>query len=83
MVAQELGIGKSTLSSRTKRYREEGEAGLEYRYPVPNAPKRINPAIKAKAVELKKEDPKRGNRPRSVRQNFCPAHRGHTNPAGW
>ena len=65
MVAEELGIGRSTISAWAKRYREEGEAGLEHRPPVPNkatARPRINPAIKQKAVELKREDPKRGSR---------------------
>ena len=35
MVTGELGIGKSTLATWTKRYRAEGMAGLENRPPVP------------------------------------------------
>jgi len=61
MVADELGVGHSTMSGWIKRYREEGEAGLEYRLPVPNVPvKRIDDAVKKKAVELKRTDPQRG-----------------------
>ncbi len=61
MVSGELGIGRSTISTWVKRYREEGEAGLENHHPVMSAPKRrINSAVKAKAVELKREDPQRG-----------------------
>jgi transposase InsO family protein len=60
MVAEELGIGHSTMSGWIKRYKEEGEAGLEYRMPTPNTPERISPAVKKKAVELKKADPQRG-----------------------
>jgi len=62
MVSEELGIGRSTISAWAKRYREEGEAGLAYHMPAVNAPRRISPAVKAKAVELKKEDPVRGSR---------------------
>ena len=63
-LAEELGIGKSTLSKWKRRYLEEGESGLINRWPgAQNSSKpRINPAIKQKAVELKKEDPKRGSR---------------------
>ena len=63
-LAEELGIGKSTLSKWKRRYLEEGESGLINRWPGAQNPSkpRINPAIKQKAVELKKEDPKRGSR---------------------
>ena len=63
MVAEELNIGRSTISAWVKHYREDGEAGLENHHPVVNAPqKRISSAVKSKAVELKKEDPQRGVR---------------------
>ena len=62
MVATELGIGKSTLSAWVRRYRENGVAGLEYRVPVPNKSAKLSPAVKKKAVELKKQDPQRGSR---------------------
>jgi transposase-like protein len=44
MVTHELGIGKNTLSIWTKRYREEGAAGLENRAPVPVSRRQIDPA---------------------------------------
>jgi transposase InsO family protein len=62
MVAEELGIGKSTLGAWAKRYREEGAAGLEYRVPTPSIRKQVDPRVKAKAVELKRQDPQRGSR---------------------
>ena len=58
----ELGICKSSLSRWTKQYREEGAAGLENHLPVPVSRQQIDPAVKEKAVELKKTDPKRGIR---------------------
>lgn len=62
MVARELGVGKSSLSAWAKRYRENGVSGLEPCISLPAANPQISPAVKAKAVELKKEDPKRGSR---------------------
>ena len=62
MIATELGIGKSTLGHWVKRYRESGIAGLEPRVPVHNRSAKVSPAVKKKAVELKKEDPQRGVR---------------------
>lgn len=64
LIAQELGVGYSTLSNWIKRYREDGEAGLEYRLPAPNVSRRVqmDPSVKKKAVELKKEDSTRGIR---------------------
>jgi transposase-like protein len=67
LIAEELGVGYSTLAAWIKRYREEGKAGLEYRRPVPNVsrPAKISSAVKRKAVELKREDKTRGVRRRS------------------
>lgn len=62
MIAQELGICKSTVFSWAKKYREEGESGLEYQVSGTRTLNQISPAVKAKAVELKKEDPQRGSR---------------------
>ncbi len=62
MVVRELGIGKSSLSSWVKRYREEGASGLEPRVSLTDPHPQISAAVKAKAVELKKADPKRGSR---------------------
>jgi transposase InsO family protein len=64
VLCEELGIGHSTLNKWIKRYREEGEAGLMDRQAIPakNPSRRINPAIRKKAVELKRQDPQRGVR---------------------
>ena len=62
MVAEELGIGKSSLSAWAKRYREEGEAGLAPRIAVCEPREQINPSVKKKAIDLKKADPTRGSR---------------------
>ena len=62
MIARELGICKSTVFTWTKRYREGGVEGLEYRVPTSNAQPKISPSVKQKAVELKKADPQRGVR---------------------
>lgn len=61
MVAAELGIGQSTLGHWIKRYREQGEAGLEPR-PRPKGRAQVAPGVKAKAVELKRKHPEHGSR---------------------
>lgn len=62
LVAEELGIGKSSLSTWTRQYRQEGMAGLKPRAPVTAPRAQVSPAVKKKAVELKKEDSTRGVR---------------------
>jgi transposase InsO family protein len=63
LIAGELGIGKSTVTRWVKRYREYGIAGLQPRPTVPKTPQqKVSPAVKRKAVELKKQDPSRGSR---------------------
>lgn len=62
MLCRELGICKSSLGRWIKQYREQGAAGLEPHAPVPVSRQQISPAVKVKAVELKKVDPKRGSR---------------------
>jgi transposase InsO family protein len=62
MIARELGICKSTVFTWTKRYREEGEAGLQDRPPVHRKREQVGPSVKARAVELKRKDPQRGVR---------------------
>ena len=52
VVAEELGIGPSTLSSWCKRYREEGVAGLKDRPSYSGGRRQIEEAVKAKAVEV-------------------------------
>ena len=55
VVAEELGVGHSTLSTWAKRYREQGEAALQ---PAghPGRPQ-VSEAAKRKAVELKRQNP--------------------------
>lgn len=62
MVADEFGLGHSTMSSWLKRYRNEGEAGLVDRQPVHRGHKQISSSVKQRAVDLKKQDPSRGSR---------------------
>ncbi len=61
MVAQELGVGHSTLNAWAKRYRERGEAGLQ---PVPGrkGTPQVSAAAKQKAVELKTQNPTFGTK---------------------
>jgi transposase InsO family protein len=61
MVAAEMGIGQSTLGHWIRRYRDEGEKGLEPRVRGKGRPQ-VDPAAKAKAVELKRKDPEVGSR---------------------
>lgn len=61
-VAGELGVGLSTLTTWAKRYREEGVAGLKDRPPIAKGRRQVEPAVKAKAVELKRQDPQRGSK---------------------
>lgn len=61
LVAQELGVGHSTLNAWAKRYRERGEAGLQ---PATGRRGRfqVSAAAKQKAVELKKQNPAFGTK---------------------
>ena len=61
MVAQELGVGRSSLSGWVKRYREEGPAGLEPRR-ARTGRRQVASAAKAKAIELKRQKPEMGSR---------------------
>jgi transposase InsO family protein len=63
MLAEEFGCGQSTISSWIKVYREQGESGLERPKSRSNKPRKmLNPNLKAKIIELKKDDPQRGVR---------------------
>jgi len=62
MLCRELGICKSSLGRWIKQYREQGAAGLEPHAPAPSPRQQVVPAVKAKAVELKRADPQRGSR---------------------
>jgi len=61
VVAEELGIGRSTLAAWAKRYREQGEEGLRPR-PPGGGRAQASAAAKQKAVELKRENPALGSR---------------------
>ena len=60
-VVEELGVGHSTLTAWAKRYREEGEGGLAPRAPG-GGHAQVDPAAKAKAIELKRRHPEHGSR---------------------
>jgi len=55
VVAEELGVGHSTLSAWAKRYREQGEAALQPAGHPGRA--QVSEAAKRKAVELKRQNP--------------------------
>ena len=57
-VAREMGVGLSTLSKWVRVYRAQGEAGLQSK-PTRRGGQRpkVAPAVKAKAVELKRRHP--------------------------
>jgi len=61
VVAEELGVGHSTLNAWAKQYKERGEAAF-----APSARRRGRPqvsaAAKQKAIELKQQNPERGSR---------------------
>jgi transposase InsO family protein len=61
LVAEELGIGRSTLTAWAKRYREQGEAGLQ---PVSSwkGRRQVSNEAKRKAVELKRQNPEYGSK---------------------
>ena len=61
LVAEELGIGKSTLTAWARQYRERGENGLGPSPPRQGAAK-VSAAAKAKAVDLKRANPQYGSR---------------------
>jgi len=61
LIAEELGVGKSTLTAWAKQYRERDEDGLR---PQPSGKGRaqVSAAAKTKAVELKRQNPEYGTR---------------------
>ena len=60
MVSEGLGVGRSTLTTWAQNYRAHGEAGLQSRRIAPGTPK-VSAAVKAKAVELKRQSPEHGS----------------------
>lgn len=59
LICQELGITPKILYKWSKRYREDGEAGLQGRQKAPWAPSAPGPLTK-KIVELKRQEPSWG-----------------------
>lgn len=56
-VARELGVGFSTLGAWVRRYRAQGEAGLQGKA-WPRSPRpQVAAAVKRQAVELKRRHP--------------------------
>lgn len=61
LVAEELGVGHSTLNRWAKLYRDRGEAGLQAAVRRVGTPK-VAAAVKQKAVELKVRNPMFGTK---------------------
>ena len=62
-IARELNITYYSVSSWVQKYRKFGEAGLQASPPPQARPKsQIGAEARAKAIELKKENPERGIR---------------------
>jgi transposase InsO family protein len=61
LIAHELGVGQSTLSAWTKRYREQGEVGLRSTvHSDGHGKSKIAPAVKQRITELKRQHPRLG-----------------------
>ena len=58
-VARELGVGFSTLGAWVRRYRTQGEAGLQAKARARPKPQ-VAPAVKRQAVALKQRHPELG-----------------------
>ena len=61
LIAEELGVGNSTLTGWAKQYREHGEEGLRPALSR-RGTARVSAAAKCKAVELKRQNPHYGSR---------------------
>ena len=61
VVAGELGVSDSTVANWTRRYRAEGEAGLQYKSSGPRK-SGLPKAVVSKIVELKTAEPSHGAR---------------------
>lgn len=59
LVAQELGISSAAVYKWTKRYREQGEEGLQ-NHPSVESRAKLSEAVRQKIIELKEEEPARG-----------------------
>jgi transposase InsO family protein len=78
-VAREMGVGRSTLTSWIRLYRDQGEAGLQSKQVRRNPPRpKVAPAVKAQVVELKRRHPELGVKKISLflrRMLFLPVSR--------
>ena len=63
MLAEEFGCGKSTIQNWVRIYREQGESGLDRPKSRSNKSRKgLDPNLRSKILELKKDDPQRGVR---------------------
>ncbi|MEK7993154.1 MAG: IS481 family transposase, partial [Planctomycetota bacterium] len=72
LVAKELGISDKSVYAWVRRYRKEGEAGLQGRVPGPKG-SRLPEAVKDKITELKQESPHWGVKrlAQTLKRLFC------------
>src|SRR6516225_3106551 len=66
-IAEEMGFSSSAVYKWAKTYRLHGEEGLQSRLPGPRNLKRLPEPVWRKILELKKEEPTRGIKPKSQR----------------
>src|SRR5690349_4398403 len=63
LIARELGVGKQTVATWVRRYREHGEAGLAIGLPYPGSRRtKLPAAVAAQIVSLKQQQPTFGVR---------------------
>ena len=62
LIAQEMGIGKSSLQKWVREYRQYGEEALKGGFGSGKKKNRTSPRIKEKIVDLKKKNPDHGSR---------------------
>ena len=62
LIAEELGIGRSSVTGWAKRYRDRGEAGLRPSCSPRKGRRQVSRAAKRKAVELKRRNPEHGSK---------------------
>lgn len=72
LVAKELGVSDKSVYAWARRYRKDGEAGLQGRVPGPKG-SRLPEAVKKKITELKQESPHWGVKrlAQTLKRLFC------------
>jgi transposase-like protein len=61
LIARQMGVGKSTLSKWVRLYRDQGEAGLQFRWGRRGSRRpKVAAAVKTQVVELKRHYPDLG-----------------------